>query len=70
MENKNICPNCGSTEHVNIHASGSEYTSLIAFECGCVYLSACINCGTVYLDKHYVERIRNNNEARKKRSKV
>lgn len=58
MESEKIyCPHCKSTAYTTLHASGSEYAAIISHDCGSVTLHACLNCGTVYLDQHYVKSI-------------
>ena len=66
LNDTRTCPNCQHTEHARIDASGSEYAALIINECGSVTLSVCLNCGTVYLDSRYIERIRDSRKRRRK----
>ena len=59
MDDKIYCPHCKGTERTTIDVSEpSGYTCMITRECGKVNLLVCLNCGTVYLDRHYLEGIR------------
>lgn len=64
---KQICPYCKSVNHTNIHASGSEYASLFSHDLGGVYLTACLDCGGVYLSKYHLDRIQRNKDKRGKK---
>lgn len=60
MANKdNGCPVCKSRETASIRASGLDsWTSLLINRVGSICLSACLNCGCVYLDEMYIKRIK------------
>jgi uncharacterized Zn finger protein len=62
MNNK--CPVCGSNKHTTIHASGSEWASLIINQIGSVSPNVCLECGTVYLNQFDLERLRKKGEER------
>lgn len=61
------CPVCGCCEYTNISATGSEYAALITHETGSVYLSACLGCGTLYLNRYTIKRILEHRGNRRKK---
>lgn len=61
---ENKCPTCECESYVVIGVSSSDgYVGLHCYHCGGVNLNACAECGTVYLGRQHVEKIK---EAEKK----
>lgn len=50
------CPACGSSDYLVIGVRGHDgYIYLTCGGCGDFRLSTCTKCGTVYVDKSYLE---------------
>lgn len=52
------CPVCGETKAARLDATGGAWVSLTIDICGSVKPRVCLNCGTVYLEKDELERIK------------
>jgi uncharacterized Zn finger protein len=53
VERNDKCPVCGSEEGFYITATGSEWAGLISCGIGEVKLTACSECGCVYVGLRY-----------------
>ena len=55
----NACPNCGCKDYAVIGVDSSDgYVSLCIYSAGGVKLNVCPDCGTVYVEKKYLEQIK------------
>lgn len=58
------CPVCGNEESFSINAAGSEWASLVSNGIGGVTLTACSECGCVYVKSWYRKRYKRLKEDR------
>lgn len=59
MITENICPACKSKDYAVISVSSNDgYTYLHIYKAGGVNLAVCKDCGMVYLEARYLERLR------------